>query len=127
MIPDSVYKTHFHVIIRHVQISTWTLIPLIVCLTSLITIRLPIFRNLPKITIVINNSRSILNFTLDLYAHLFGLRSVPDNFRTPGSLLTHPEFLGTIGTHSKYSDTSSGYSGAVHEMKTTSDPPLGSG
>jgi len=37
MIPESIYQTRFHVIIRHVQISTWTLIPLIVCLTSLIT------------------------------------------------------------------------------------------
>src|SRR5882724_6536228 len=107
MIPDSVYKTHFHVIIQHVRISTWTLVPLIVYLTSLTTTPPSNFQKPPRNNYCQSNSRSILSFTLDLYTHLFGLRLVPDNFRTPGPLPNHLEPLGTIGTNLKYSDTSS--------------------
>ena len=107
MFPNSVYKTLLHVIIQHVWISTWTLILLIVYLTSLTPSS--DFRKPPGNNHCQSNSRSILSFTLDLYAHLFGLRSVPDNFRTPRSFPTHLEPFGTIGTNPKYSDMSSWY------------------
>src|SRR5882724_7129650 len=87
MIPDSIYKTCFHVIIRHVRISTWTLIPLIVCLTSLITTRLPISGNLPEITIV-NTTQEVfqallLTSTLTYldYAQFQITSELPDLFR----------------------------------------------